>query len=54
VGEQLECWDKNLQAEIKELKEQVHQDKWTIFGLMNHMEQMEARTSLLHNPIRIV
>ena len=43
----IEVSHENLQAEIKELRERQYHDKWTIYGLVTHMDGMEARMTFL-------
>ena len=44
----------NLLEENRELKEQVCRNKWALFGMMTHMEQMEMRMDLLHNQVMAI
>jgi len=43
-----------LQGENRELKEQVRQNEWALFGMMTCIEQMEMRMDLLHNQVTSV
>jgi len=43
-----------LREENKELREQQRQDKWTIHGLLTHMEVMEARMALVSSQVAAV
>jgi len=54
VEQQGELSHEDLCVEIKELQERGCQDKWTIFGLITCMEQMEARMNLLHAQVMMV
>jgi len=47
VENRLEVDYATLRAENKELVEWQRQDKWTIHGLLTHMEMMEARMALV-------
>jgi len=44
----------NLSEENRDLKEQVRQNEWALFGMITRMEQMEMRMDLLHNQVTVV
>jgi len=54
VENRLEADYANLRAEIKELKERQHHDKWTIGGLLARMDGMEARMAFLQAQVTAV
>jgi len=54
VEHQGEHSHEDLCAQVKELEERGCRDKWTIFGPMTRMEQMEARMNLLQAQVMTV
>jgi len=54
LEDQLEQSHKDLQVEIRGLRECGHWDKWAIFGLLTCMEQMETRMMLLQSQVMAI